>query len=98
MKEACFAIKNIFVGISNPEHYLKEGINQLNMGRNQILQICISLLILLVYDFIDKENDVIKIIAKQNVIIRWGIYYTIGFFILLWGIQASPTAFIYFQF
>lgn len=98
VKEACFAIKNIFVGISNPEHYLKEGINQLNMGRNQILQICISLLILLVYDFIDKENDVIKIIAKQNVIIRWGIYYTIGFFILLWGIQASPTAFIYFQF
>lgn len=59
-----------------------------------------SIAIIIVVDIIQNKTDTRKLIAKQNIIIRWAIFYLLLLMILLFGCygSSSTNSFIYFEF
>lgn len=84
-------------GIWNPIQYLKDGFRYLGIGKGQLLLIMSMLSLLLVYDFIDMKQDVIKAVSKFPMFIRWSIYYVLVACIILMG-NFGSAQFVYFQF
>ncbi len=96
--DAWYVIRNMCVGISLPLHYVREGFYQLKINRYDMAQLCISIVPLLLYDGLSLRTDVIGLISGKKWFFRWAVYYMVGIAVLLFGIHAVSTEFIYFQF
>ena len=95
LSDANYVIKNIF-NFSNNFDLLSLGLDKYN-----ILLLGICILILIIYEIFREKIDLLQFINKRNIVIRWGIYFFIIYFILIFGIYGpgyDASQFIYFQF
>lgn len=96
--EAIYVFKNMFVGVTSPYTYIKNGYNDLGIGITNVVLISFSLLILLVYDYISMHNDVIYTISQKSLLLRWSIYLIFILYVISVLPLEDTTSFIYFQF
>lgn len=96
--DAWYVVRNMFDGISSPLHYVREGFSQLEIDRYGMTELCVSIVPLVLYDWFSLKTDVIQLISEKKWFLRWAVYYMVGIAVLLLGIHAASTEFIYFQF
>ena len=87
----------MFYGCTNPVPYFLKGFYDIGLSLETLAIPAISLLILGLYDFFSLKTDVIEWISSKNIIIRYGIYFTMLIFIMLFK-SSAEAAFVYFQF
>lgn len=97
VEDALYVFKNIFHGIGNMQEYVKNGYHDLQLSRLRLLRITLPLIILTIFDYISLKKDVLYLIGELPAVLRWSIYYSIVFLILLLG-NFGGTQFVYFQF
>lgn len=93
--DACYVIKNIFVGMTDPSTYF---VNTIGLLKGELLVILLSIGLLGVYDYFSLKTDVIQWISKRNIVIRWCVYIVLIWIIIFRVPVTSGSEFIYFQF
>lgn len=102
--DALYVITNMFVGITSPLVYLKQGFGTLITTTKEgiiLLFLFIPIILMGVYDYVSLKGDVIEIISSKKIQVRWTVYYVFTLFLLLWistNIEYTQPEFIYFQF
>ena len=100
-KDALRMIKSIFT-VYNPWILFDDSLYKLGLGRKEFQFMIISILILLIEDFVKwKGHSVRKWIYKQERWFRWAFYIVSILVVLVfgvWGPGFDESAFIYFQF
>lgn len=101
ISEAVIIIKRMLT-IFNPWIFLDMSIFELGLNIEEFLIAVIAIMILVIVSILHyKELALRQWIKQQTIGIRWIIYYTSIFIILLWGIYGvdyQQSQFIYFQF
>lgn len=95
--DAIYILKYMFYGINQPLNYIRQGYIDLGIGKTVIAKICIPLLLLMAFDWLNRNQDVILIISKWKLAYRWLAYYSILLLIIIWG-NFGSSQFVYFQF
>jgi len=95
--EALFIITHLFDGIASPNAYIQNGLNAMKMTTTLPIGLILSILLLALYDFFSLKRDVIELISKQNVVLRYSFYCGILLFIILFKASVEAS-FVYFQF
>ena len=73
----------------------------LGMDRPDFILACVCMLILLVVSRMQLKGSVRERIARQNIVLRWAIYYLAFFAVLIFGIYGpgyDAGSFVYMQF
>ncbi len=96
--DAVYVIKNMFSGIASPVSYLMNGFTAIALGRNELIYLIVSVLILIVFDYFSLRKDVVQVISSQKPVVRWTIYVAFIIWIVMNLPVAAATEFIYFQF
>lgn len=101
IREATIIIKRMFT-IFNPWIFFDLSIFELGLNTEEFLIALISITVLFIVSIMHyKELALRQWVRQQTIGIRWLIYYTAIFIILLWGIYGmdyQQSQFIYFQF
>ena len=99
LQEAGYIIRFIFDGISSPVTYIRNGFAAFGIGRKTYIRIGISLMVLLIFDWISLHGDPLAEVSKLPGVIRWGIYYLFGTILIVYGFNnVGENPFVYFQF
>lgn len=98
IEDALWIISRLFWDIERPLNYLKTGAICLALSYAQLTGMCLSVLVLFIYDLISLKYDVIKVFSKQKFFIRWPVYVLMLVVIALFSAKGVATEFIYFQF
>ena len=100
-KDALKMIKSIFT-VYNPWILFDDSLYKLGLGRKEFQFMIISILILLIADFVKwKGHSVREWVYKQERWFRWAFYIVSILVVLvfgIWGPGFNESAFIYFQF
>lgn len=80
-------LRTIKVGVllNNPEIFFDGSLFKLGLDAPNFILMVISLLVLLIVSILQEKGSVREQIAKQNLVFRWGIWYTLIFSILIFG-------------
>lgn len=97
-EDAIWIISRLFWEISDPANYLKTAGICLGLSPLAGFGMCLSVVILGIYDYFSLKYDVIKEISNQKCLIRWPIYILLLVVIALFSEKGVATEFIYFQF
>ncbi|MDD6810845.1 MAG: MBOAT family protein [Lachnospiraceae bacterium] len=97
-KDALWVISHLFWDASNPANYLKTATICLNLSPLAGIGMCLSVLVLSIYDYISLKCDVINELSKQKCFVRWPVYVLLLVVIALFSEKGVATEFIYFQF
>ena len=97
-EDAIWIISRLFWEISDPANYLKTAGICLGLSPLAGFGMCLSVVILGIYDYFSLKYDVIKKISNQKCLIRWPIYILLLVVIALFSEKGVATEFIYFQF
>lgn len=99
LQDAFYVLRYMFNGIDSPYEYIRDGLAAIGIGRVTYIKIGISLVVLLVFDYINLEKDPLIEISRFPKVVRWGIYYIWGFVLMIYSIQnMGANSFVYFQF
>lgn len=98
LPDAIYVITHMLDGVAHPLLYLNDGYKNLGISGAFLFNISISISILLIYDFLSLKYDVIYLIGKTRVYIRWITYIALTFYILFNTPIDTNNEFIYFQF
>ena len=74
---------------------------KLGLDSKDFLVMVISIAVLCIVDFLRYRVSIRGWLAEQNLIFRWGVYYTAIFTLILFGVYgvgSEASQFIYFQF
>lgn len=93
--DAFYIFTNVFAGITNIKSYL---VTKLNLNAAIMLQIIILILIVAIYDYFNKDEDIIECISHKNRFVRWSAYVIIGLLIVFYSQKGVGAEFVYFQF
>jgi D-alanyl-lipoteichoic acid acyltransferase DltB (MBOAT superfamily) len=63
----------------------------------QMAGLFLSLILLIIFELVDRRHSVFKVLTEKPLLVRWGLYYAVLFAILFFG-KFGAQAFIYFQF
>lgn len=96
--DAMWIISHLFWDASNPGRYLQTAGVCLGLSPLAGLGMCLSVIILGVYDYFSLKYDVIRKISDQKCFIRWPVYILLLVVIALFSEKGVATEFIYFQF
>ncbi|MFP4697984.1 MAG: MBOAT family O-acyltransferase [Eubacteriales bacterium] len=100
LNDALFIIKNLFNQSEQwtDLNYVYEVI--INMGVNliEMLSIALSILILIMIQWLSRKESIHERLLKVNFIVRWSFYYIILIYVLTMGVFYNANEFIYFQF
>ena len=58
----------------------------------------LSILTLCVWDWGSRKNDVIELVSRKNIPVRWFAYIAVGLVIVFFSKKDIANDFIYFQF
>ena len=94
IEQALHYMHRFLISFSNPLSFRHTNIG---LGYKQLRKILMSIAILGIFDFMSIKKDVIKIISKRPVIIRWIIYVILLYYIII-EMPLGTSSFIYFQF
>lgn len=98
IQDAMWVISRLFWDASRPLNYLKTAVICLGLSYEQMVGMCLPVLVLGLYDLLSLKFDVIKELSKQACFIRWPIYVLLLVVIALFAPKGVATEFIYFQF
>ncbi len=98
ISDAFWIISHVFSGIENLGTYFGTGISVLGISIIDLLFLCISIFILMLYDFKSLRKDVIAAISSNKTFVRWSIYCFFVLWIMINCPVSNSTEFIYFQF
>ncbi|WP_424004039.1 MBOAT family O-acyltransferase [Maribacter sp. IgM3_T14_3] len=98
VSDAFYIVKNLFV--LNTEVILGNGIYDLGLNRTEFKVAYIALLVLLLANLLERKYNLMNLLHKQHLLVRWTYYLSLIFYILVYGVYGSneKAAFIYFQF
>ena len=86
----------------NPWIFFDNSLYDMGLDRKDFWVLCFSVMVLWIVSFMQERGIKIRQeLAKQNLVFRWIIYYTVIIFILVFGIYGEgydASQFIYFQF
>lgn len=101
MSDAIILIKKMIFEF-HPSGIVAESIWSCGLDKTQMLTLVFAIVMLLIVDSIHEMRiSIIDFLNKQNLIFRWGVYYSAILFIIVSLIQTFGTGastFIYFQF
>lgn len=99
ISDAIYVFIHMFDGIALPVKYFADGFYEIGIEKKDILLIFTFYLFpLLAFDYASLRVDVIEWIGNQHKIIRWTIYISIVWIILMLTPVNNKSEFIYFQF
>lgn len=98
LKDAIYIVKHVFDGILDPVNYLRDGLLAIGMDEASLVFLVLSILLLLVFDYVSMKKDVIAVISSKKVIVRWCLYIIFVLWMILNIPVTDTTEFIYFQF
>lgn len=98
VQDAFYIISNIFVGIGDVGTYLHTGFSVLEISKIDLIFLCASMLLLIIYDYISLKKDVIDTVSSSKSFIRWCVYCMFALWIIINLPVSDSTEFIYFQF
>ncbi len=98
LSSAIYVFKNILNGILSPMHYFVKGFTRLKIKTSDLITICLSMILLSIYDYVSLKKDVIEAISSKSIILRWTIYILFVLFCFFGITVTDSTEFIYFQF
>ena len=84
--------------ITNAKILIDGSLLQLGIGRKDWIIIAVSIVLLLIQSCINEKTDFRNAVSKRFILIRWGIWYAILFFVILFGSYGpgySAAEFIY---
>lgn len=96
--DAFYAIRHMFDGISSPVKYVADGITALGLGKDEIIRLVPSMVLLIVVEFMSLKFDVIEKVGKIKPVFKWIIYILVLLMIFILTPSESNQNFIYFQF
>lgn len=97
IREAFYIITHALDGISDTKQYILNGYWDLQLSKEMVIKIFLSLVILLACDYVSLKENVIDRLSRTPIKCRWGIYYGIIILIIFWG-RFGSSQFVYFQF
>lgn len=95
--DACYVIAHLFDGIGNGA-YLTTGIHAIDLDNSTLLFVGLSIALMSFYDYVSLKMDVIEVISKLYLPIRWIIYSMFVVWSIINSSVVSASEFIYFQF
>ena len=98
MEDAIHVLRHCLDGAKHPVTYLRSGFTAIEMGIGMLGVIAISILVMIIYDFISYKFDFIRWISKKGVVWQWLFYIIVGLMIVFFSQKGAATDFIYFQF
>ncbi len=102
LESACRMLYKMFAGLLKPSSVSKKVISSLGLHYTNWAVLIIAIVILMVVDYLHEKGVCIRdTIAKQNIIVRWAIYYAVIIMLLVFGIYGpgyDSASFIYEQF
>lgn len=98
IRESFYVIFHLFTGIGSPISYLHDGFTNIGMGKSSLLEVVFCILLLVIFDIISLNKDVIQIISNQSVIIRWTIYIVFMLIVIFLSQKGIAAEFVYLQF
>lgn len=96
--DAVYIFGNLFAGIQNPLSYFVNGFNALGISRWVLVYLSLLLGILILVDLVWYQYDLITLLGRSNIWVRWGCYILIGLLVVLFSQKGVATEFVYFQF
>ncbi len=98
INEAWYIVKSLFV--FNSEVILDNGMYNLGLKRTEFKVAYISIIVLLFANLLERKYDLMSLLKRQNIFVRWLFYLSLMFYILIYGKYGGneKAAFIYFQF
>ena len=99
VQEALYIIQHMFVGITYPLTFVRNGLITIGIGKGIFFQIAGCLAILIIFDMINLRSNPLEDISKLPKILRWGIYYALGVVLIICCFRnIGENQFVYFQF
>jgi len=98
LSDALLVINNSMIDNYNGVSY--GGLFKLGLDKLHFWVAVLSIIALLLFDLFHKKKNAMKWLSNQNFIFRWGVYISIVFVIIIFGVYGdmAPKEFIYFQF
>jgi len=98
LEDAYYILKNLFV--FNPDVIIGNDMYKLGLGRREFKIALISIFVLLAANLLETKFDLMNLLRKQALIVRWGFYISLALYILFYGVYGGneKAVFIYFQF
>ncbi len=96
--QAIHFIVHMFDGITNPIAYVSLAHQQLSIDVFLFCKIVIMIMIVAIFDFFNRDKDVIEIISNQKTTVRWSIYILFVFITFAFLPVIPGNDFLYFQF
>lgn len=85
----------------NPFVFFQGSLYEMGLDKTNLEIAVVSIFALLLMDFIWHKQDFFNILASQNIVFRWSVYFVLILTILIYGIYGTDytqSQFIYFQF
>lgn len=98
IQDAFWIISRLFWDIGRPVNYLKTAVICLDMSYWSMFGMALSAVVLLIWDLLSLNQDVIELISRQKCLVRWTLYVLLLVAIALFSYKGIATEFIYFQF
>lgn len=98
MQDAFWIISRLFWDIGRPVNYLKTAVICLDMSYWSMFGMALSAVVLLIWDLLSLNQDVIELVSRQKCLVRWTLYVLLLVAIALFSYKGIATEFIYFQF
>ena len=95
--DAVYILTNVFNMSGSGILSVLKGTVNLGLRRYELLVALLSIILMETIHTIQRKNEIRKILLTKTILIRWSIYVSVVFFILLFG-YFHLTEFIYFQF
>lgn len=96
--QAIYFIFHMFCGIGNPISYVAQAHSDLMIDIFLFGKLAVMIMLVGVFDFLNRKRDVIALIGNQRTIIRWAIYVNFVFITFIFLPVKPGTDFLYFKF
>ncbi len=94
ISEAIFATKNMFADMSVFNAMLR-----MKMTNASVIKTTTAMVLIMVYDFFNKDRDLLRSMDRLYLPLRWGIYVICGVLVVAFASHSGATQeFIYFKF
>lgn len=97
-----YMVKHFLLSLFNMDFLVNGSIHMSGLSEQELTLVLVSVIVLLVVDYFHERGVQIReVIAGQNIVIRWIIYYTAILLVLIFGMYGpnyNASSFIYAQF
>ena len=96
--DACYILTHSIQGIRQPLLYLSQGLAQLNLTALKLIYLFGLITILVVYDYLNKDRDIITEVIGKHAWLEWIVYLILGLLVVFFSQKGIAAEFVYFQF